>query len=268
MPNQYQGDNGPQPVYNPTDTGGNAPPLTPAPPTYPTGPPRQQVYYHAPASASSKTAAPAPDPWKGVSAGAHDAAVNLADKFGASLGWPSGWDVNQWALKLAQSGINLNSQLDAYDWLFQNSISDDQRKNNAWSQLGLDKDTYKTLADKMNSVFSDWTGNQLDAATMLQALRGNWTPDEIKNFAIYGSPTGGSTPQASAQFLGDMPWLSSGQTYTQTLQGFQSFEDHAPTDRQTLAAWFRFGQTVKQTTATRDPATTPNPKQATMSEVR
>jgi hypothetical protein len=273
VPNVIPGDNGPTRVYNPTDTPGlnpwghPYPTIAPPPPVYPTGPIYQQSYYHAPAKAAAP-APVAPDPWKGISAGAHDQAVNLADKFGASLGWPNGWDVNAWSLKLAQSGINLNSQLDSYDWLFQNAVSDGQRQANPWAQLGMDKDTYNTLHDKMNSVFSDWTGNQLDAATMLQALRGNWTPDEIKNFAIYGSPTGGTTPQASASFLGDMPWLSSGQTYTQTLQGFTSFEDHAPSDRQTLAAWFRFGQSVKQTASRADPTATPNPKMAAMSEVR
>jgi hypothetical protein len=195
--------------------------------------------------------------WAGISSAVHSASSQLVDKFENLIGGaPSGFDSAGEALALAKSGVNLTGSaqpLDAFQWLYDNKLSADQQKANQWAQFGMDKDSYDTIATKMNATFFDWTGDQLSAdksaaknTGMWQAIRESWTPDQIRNFAIYGNASGSGQMLASAQFNSDMPWLSAGQTYSQTLQQFQSFEEHAPTDKATLAAFWRFGQSAKQ----------------------
>lgn len=230
--------------YGPADPpSGYGQPSTP-PSSYDPGPAPYQSYYHA--SPSKPSAQTSSDVWSGISPGAHDQAVQLADTFGATLGWPDGWDVNKWALALAKSGVNVSSAFDAYEWLFNNAISADQRQASPWARFGMTKDAYNSKVQAMNSVMATWTGSSLSPDDLANAIKNSWTPTEIQNFATFGNPEGTGPMLAQAQMSGSMPWLGLGQTYQQTLQGFQSFEDHAPDSTATLAAWFRFGQSAKQ----------------------
>lgn len=205
------------------------------------GPPR-----YAPPPAH-KAAPAAPDPWAGIPSAEETQADTLVSQFLASVGWPKGYDANQAALHLVKSGINVGGDpFAAYEWLYNNTISGATKDNQPWGRFGMLKADYDRLTNGLNAVMFDWTGGQLDAETLKQAIRQNWTPDEVRNFAQYGNAQGGTAMLASAQLSGDMPWLSQGQTYSQTLAGFQAFEMHAPTDRATLAAWFRFGAGAKQ----------------------
>jgi|SRR5215469_10296297 len=209
---------------------------------YDPGPSNQQSYYHK----TSKGAAP-PDPWKDIPAALHDQAAQLVTAFENAMGWPTNFDANSAELALAQAGVNLTSSpFDAFDWLFNNRLSDAQRAANPWAQFGMTKDDYTIKVQKFNSVMVDWTGQQMTGDQLKQSIRGDYTPDEIRNLAIYGNAAGTGPMLEQAQLTGAMPWLSIGQTYTATLQGFQSMEDHLPSDTQTLAAWFRFGQSAKQ----------------------
>lgn len=177
----------------------------------------------------------------------HDQAVQLVEKFLTSVGWPKGYDANQAALHLAQTGMNLTGDpMIAFQWLYDNTISGATRNDQPWGAFGMLKDDYTATVQKLNSVMTSWTGNALDAETLKSAIRFSWTPDEVRNFATYGNPEGTGTLLPQAQLSGTMPWLSQGETYTQALQGFQAFEDHLPSDKATLAAWFRFGVSAKQ----------------------
>ena len=247
--NVYEGDNGPEPVYNPDDTpgvnpfgrpypGSNNP--TPPPANYDTGPARRG------SSSKKPPPAPPPDPSAGVAGAVRDQSNALVDKFLATLGYPQGIDANALALKLAKSGTNITgSPFDAYEWLFGNALSDSQRQANPWAEFGMGKDDYTQTVGKLNSVMASWTGDSFSADTLKQAIRGSWTPDQIRNFAMFGNPEGTGQLTADAQFSGADPWIGMGQTYTQTLQGFETFEGSTPTDKATLAAWFRFGANTK-----------------------
>ena len=229
------------PGYVPGSAYGPDPPPT-VPPSggYNPGPQTYRNYYH-----KTQPATPPPDPWAGISAGAHSVATALADKFSQVIGYPDGWDGNGAALAMAKAGVNLSSPYDAYEWLFQNKLSADQRTNNPWAEFGMIKDDYNMTVGKLNSVMFDWTGDNMDTGTIKSAIVGGWTPDQIRNFAQYGNAEGTGELLASARFTGDKPWLSVGQTYSATLQQFESFEHEAPTDKQTLAAFFRFGQSAR-----------------------
>lgn len=248
--NIYQGDNGPEPVYNSQDTpgvnpfgrpypGSNNP--TPPPTNYDTGPARRGKPSAKPAPAPAP-----PDPWAGVPGAVRDQANALVDKFLATLGYPQGIDANSLAQKLAKSGTNITgSAFDAYAWLFGNAINDSQRKASPWAEFGMDKDSYTQTVAHLNSVLASWTGDNFDADTLKKALRGSWDPNLIRNFAMFGNPEGTGPLTADAQFTGADPWIGLGQTYTQTLQGFETFEGSTPTNKAALAAWFRFGANTK-----------------------
>lgn len=274
------------PVYNPIDTPGLNPwghpyplgtarnPKPPAPPkqNYNTGPGRR-----ASASSSKKPApAPPPDPWAGIPGAVRDQANALTDKFLATVGYPKGVDANSLAQQLAKSGINITgSPFDAYQWLYNNGISHDQQVAMPWAQFGMGKDDYTQTVSKLRSVYASWTGEQLPDITsgydvLWQAIRGSWTPDQIKNYAIFGNAEGTGPMLASAQLTGDSPWLSQGQSYQQALEGFQNFEGHTPTDKATLGAWFRFGVSAKTLSAGQGATqqAAQHPLQATGSAVR
>ena len=239
----------------------------PLPSSYPTGPPQQQNYYHR----SSGNSAPSPpDPWKDVPPRVHEQAIALVEQFMQAAGWPTYVDTNQAALGLSKSGLNLTaSPFDAFDWLFNNSISGAYRDNNPWARFGMGKDEYNQTAGKLHAVFFDWTGDTMNAQILTQAIRGAWTPDEIRNWAMFGNASGAGPMLESAKFTGDMPWLSSGQTYTQVLEQFQSFEETTPADKATLAAFWRFGQSAKQLGTAREAAmTTSRQSAAGISEIR
>jgi hypothetical protein len=250
------------PVYNPTDTPGYSPfgrpfpgQKAPAPPpkNYSTGPARRGKPSGSPAPAAP------PDPWAGVPGAVRDQSNALTDKFLATVGYPKGMDASSIAQKLAKSGVNTTgSPFDAYQWLYDNSgMSIDMKNSNPWSQFGMDKDSYKQTVSKLDSVYASWTGGSLTSlsvadtgyisqgAPLWNAIRGSWTPDQIKNFATFGNAEGTGPMLADAQLTGADPWIGQGQTYTQTLQGFQSFEGQHPTDKATLASWFRFGVSAK-----------------------
>lgn len=252
------------------------------PPSYSIGPPPAQSYYHAPPKSVHAAQATAPDQWKDVPGAVHDQARSLVEKFEAALGWPASFNANNAELWLAKSGVNLTaSAYDAYEWLF-NNLSEDLKKSAPWSRYGLDKDTYQQVVGKFDSVYFDWTGQQLSTQNLgqsglgwsgtpiWQAIRNSWTPDQIRNYAMYGNASGGTTLLPEAQMGGSMPWLSTGQTYSQTLQQFQSFEEHIPSDSATLAAWFRFGQSAKQVGGGQGASGTVSqkPLQQAVSEVR
>lgn len=212
----------------------------------------------------------------------HDQAVALVEKFMASAGWPKNIDANSAAMQLAKSGINLTaSPFDAYGWLFDNVLGTKiDTKTMPWAQFGMLKDDYNSTVSKMDSVMFEWTGQQLSTqnlgangglwsgSPLWQAIRGGWLPDQIRNYATYGNPSGTGQMLANAQFSGDMPWLSVGQSYTQTLDQFQAFEEHAPTDKATLAAWWRFGQSAKQLSGAREAVAVPAPQKTAMTETR
>jgi hypothetical protein len=225
-------------------------------PDVPTGPPSTGSYYGNGSKPTPSRPPPAPDLWAGISGAVHAAATSIVDDFENLIGGAaSGFDLEGTELALAKSGINItyNSKpMDAFQWLFDNKLTDAQRGANQWAQFGMDKDMYGTLVAKFNATFFDWTGDQLSAndsaaknSGMWQALRENWTPDQIRNFAMYGNAEGTGPLQANAQFTGADPWLSQGQTYSQTLQQFQQLEDTQPTDRATLAAFWRFGASAR-----------------------
>lgn len=224
------------------------PPPPPAPPPsyVPSGPSKR-----GPAVNSTPQAA-ANDPWKDIPGAIHDQATAMVEKFMSTVGWPKGVDANQAALKLATYGSNITgAPMDAFQYLYNNVLSHDQQVAMPWAQFGMIKDEYEQTKSKLAYTYFDLTGLQAEDPTwggtfMWQAIHGGWNPDEIRNYVTYGNAQGGSAPQAAAQFGGDMPWLSAGQTYTQTLQGFQSFEGHAPQDRATLASWWRFGANARQ----------------------
>jgi len=227
-----------------------------APASVPTGPSTTTSYYHANSKPSS-SAPPPPDLWADISGAVHSAATQLVDKFQNLIGGAAkGFDSEGQALALAKSGVNLTTSsapLDAFQWLFDNKLTDAQRTANQWAQFGMDKDLYNTTVAKLNSFYFEWTGDQLSAdgsamknSGMWQGIRESWTPDEVRNLAMFGNRTGSGQVLASAQFMGDMPWLSAGQTYTQTLQQFQQMEEQQPTDKATLAAFWRFGMGAKQ----------------------
>jgi len=255
------GDN--TPVYNPQDTPGYNPfghpyPTSPTPPPkhYDSGPPRK--------GKSSKKPAPAPppDPWAGVPGAVRDQANAIVDKFLATVGYPQGLDANSIAQQLAKSSVNITgSPFDAYQWLYDNILgvkNPDLAKNSPWAAFGMGKDDYTQTVSKLDSVYSNWTGEKLSTqnlgangglwsgSPLWQAIRGSWTPDQIRNFAMFGNAEGTGPLLADAQMTGADPWIGMGQTYTQTLQGFQTFEGSTPTDKATLAAWFRFGASTKQ----------------------
>ena len=245
-------------------------PVTPSPPRtggYPTGPSTTRSPYHAnPAPAAAPS-----DPWANVPPAIHTQADQLVNTFLNSVGWPKGYDANQAALHLAQAGTNIMaSPFNAYEWLYQNTVSGDTKNLQPWAEFGMDADTYHQTVSKLNASYFTWTGQQLGADVVKQAILGSWTPDQLQNFAMFGNASGSGTMLPSAQLSGSMPWLSTGQSYTQTLENFQQFEGHTPTDGATLAAWFRFGQGAKQLGSTSGPtATTPaRPVVATGSEVR
>lgn len=176
------------------------------------------------------------------------------DKFEQLIGGAAqGFDSEGTALKLAKSGANITGgSFDAFQWLYDNILTDAQRQNSPWAQYGLDKDSYTTTVAKMDSAYFSWTGDQLSGqgtaknSMLWQAIRASATPDQIENLAVYGNLTGTGPVLTQAQYTGDMPWLSSGQTYASTLQSFQAMEGHTPTDKSTLAAFWRFGQSSKQ----------------------
>lgn len=255
-----QGGGGDNSVDPSTDPGGGAGIGLPAdtsigpvipPPSYPTGPPSQSSYYHG--SPSNAPPSP-PDPWGGISSSVHSQAAQDVDKFEQLIGGAAqGFDSEGTALKLAKSGANITGgSFDAFQWLYDNTLTDAQRQNSPWAQYGLDKDSYTTTVAKMDSAYFSWTGDQLSAqgtaknSMLWQSIRASATPDQIENLAIYGNLTGTGPVLAQAQYTGDMPWLSAGQTYSSTLQSFQSFENQTPTDKSTLAAFWRFGQSAKQ----------------------
>jgi hypothetical protein len=251
-------DEGPIDPY--TDPGGGAgiglPPGYPVfpdnpPQNYPTGPSSTQSYYNAP----HRTAPPPPpDPWAGVSSAVHSKASQDVDSFESLIGGAApGFDSAGTALALAKSGVNVTGgDLDAFQWLYDNKLTAAQQTASPWAQYGMTKDTYTSTVQKMDSSYFSWTGDQLSGqgvgknSLIWQAIRANATPDQIQNLAMYGNLTGTGPLLASAQFSGDMPWLSQGQTYSQTLQSFQSFEEKTPTDKATLAAFWRFGTSAKQ----------------------
>lgn len=253
-------------------------PTNPAP-SYPTGPPSQRNYYHASNTASPP---PPPDPWAGISSAVHSQATQTVDQFESLIGGAApGFDLAGVALALAKSGMNITGgKLDGWQWLYDTQLTLDQKKANPWAQFGLDKDSYNTVVKKMDSSYFNWTGEQMSTqnlgaqglfwqgSPMWQAIRENWTPDQIQNYAIYGNSTGSGTPLASAQFSGSMPWLSAGQTYSQTLQQFESFGQTTPTDKATLAAFWRFGASAKQIGAGQEAVATAKPVQGSMAEVR
>lgn len=229
------------------------------PPSYDTGPPRYQSYYHRPSPPPKP--APPPDPWAGVSPQLHDASTTAVENFLKSINWPDGFDINGSALRLAKSNTNVTgSQFDAYEWLYENTLNQSQQQAMPWARVGLDKDAFTQKVESLNAAYFNYTGTWLsnndnlgDLAgdknvTMLQAIRGNWLPSDLLNFAMYGNPAGGNMSQLldQAKLTGSMPWLSQGQTYTQALQQFTSFEQQTPTDRNTLAAFYRFGVGAKQ----------------------
>lgn len=267
-----------------TDPGGGAgiglPPDWPVfpspgspPPSYPTGPPSQQSYYN---SKSKPAPPPPPDPWAGISSAVHSQATQTVDQFESLIGGAApGFDLAGVALALAKSGTNITGgKLDGYQWLYDTQLSATQQAANPWAQFGLDKDSYNTVVKKMDSSYFSWTGDQLSAqgvgknTGIWQAIRENWTPDQIENFAIYGNPTGTGPMLDSAKFSGDMPWLSAGQTYSQTLQQFTSFEEHTPTDKATLAAFWRFGSSAKQVGQGQEATAVAKPIQGSVAEVR
>lgn len=255
------GDDPPFP-YGPGDPAGgdyDNPPTVPSPPSQPTGPPPQQSYYHQPPPPPRP--APPPDPWAGVTAQLHDASITAVENFEKSINWPGGFDANGAALKLAKSGANITgSQYDAYEWLYENTLNQSQKQSMPWARVGMDKDSFTQKVESVNSAYFNYTGiwlsnnNDLgDLAgdknvAMLQAIRGNWLPSDLLNYAVYGNPAGGGPDQIldQAKLTGSMPWLSQGQTYTQALQQYTSFEEHTPTDRNTLAAFYRFGVGARQ----------------------
>jgi len=223
----------------------------PPPDNYDPGPPPYQNYYNRPPGPArgSGRPAPPPDPWAGVPGSDHDQAVAWTDTFARITGAPGFVDWNDVALRLAKTLMSVAGAwgaYDAYEWLWNNALDDIWRINNPWARYGLDKDTYGQTVSKLNSVMFDWTGNELSADQLHDAIRGSWTPDQIRNVALYGNPSGGGELLESARFEGENPWLSLGQTYTQTRQSFESFEQHAPADKETLAAFFRFGVSAKQ----------------------
>jgi len=288
--NVYETNGGAAPVYNPVDTPG----LNPWGQPYPSGsyrnptPPKPpaQSYASGPAkrSSGSKSPAPAapPDPWAGVPGAVRDQANALVDKFLSTIGYPQGIDATALAQKLAKSGTNITgSPLDAYQWLYSNGITEQQQLAMPWAQFGMGKDDYGQTVAKLDSVYASWTGEKLSTqnlggngglwggSPMWQAIRGSWTPDQIKNFAMFGNAEGTGPLLESAQLTGDNPWLSEGQTYQQTLEGFQAFEGHTPTDKATLGAWFRFGASTKSLSAGRGAVGTVAQKPlVTASEVR
>lgn len=240
------------PVYNPTDTPGYGPfgrPFpgqkapSPPPKNYSTGPARRGK-----PSATPAPAAAAPDPWAGVPGAVRDQSNAITDKFLAVLGYPGGVDATKLAQDLAKSGTNITgSPFMAYEWLYSHSSAmDDRRRSEApWAEFGMDRDSYVQTTSKLNSVMASWTGSALSADLVKQAIQGSWTPDQIKNVATYGNAEGTGPMLADAQLTGADPWIGQGQTYTQTLQGFQSFEGQHPTDKATLGAWFRFGVSAR-----------------------
>lgn len=241
---------------------------TPAPVTYNPGPPTGRSYYHAPPAPPKAKAAP--DPWADIPGAVHDQARSLMEKFLTTVGWPKGLDANEWELKLAKSGINITaSPFDAYQWLFDNALSGDQRTNSPWAQFGMLKDDYNSVVSKFNTTFANYTGGTLDSGTLATAIKNSWTPPQFLNFATFGNPEGTGPMLEDAQLSGSMPWLSQGQTYQATLEGFQAFEGHIPADKDTLAAWFRFGISAKQVGASRPPtASATQQVQKSSSEVR
>jgi hypothetical protein len=152
--------------------------------------------------------------------------------------------------------------------LFGNFATDAERQAMPWMRFGLDKDTYGQTVSKLNSVMANWTGDSLDADTMRSAIRGSWTPDQIRNFAMFGNAEGTGPMLESAQLSGENPWLSVGQTFTQTQEGFNQFEGHTPTDKATLGAWFRFGVSAKQLRSGPEASITAGKPLAAGSEVR
>lgn len=253
MPNLYTGPGGGSTQLPP-------PPKPPAPPqpppaNYGTGPPRRGKSSNPPPQS-------APDPWAGVPGAVRDQANALVDKFLSTIGYPQGVDATSIAQKLAKSGVNITgSSFSAFYWLYQNTLSDSQRQASPWAMFGMDKDSYNQTVSKLNSVMSSWTGSNFDSLTLRDAIWGSWTPDQIRNFAMFGNAEGTGPMLADAQLSGADPWIGQGQTYTQTLQGFQSFEGSAPADKATLAAWFRFGVGAKQIGAGAEAVGTAAPQQ-------
>jgi hypothetical protein len=252
-------------VYNPEDTpgvnpfgrpypGSNSP--SPPPSHYDSGPQRR-------GKASSKPPpAPPPDPWAGVAGAVRDQANALVDKFMATVGYLQGIDATSLAQRLAKSGTNITgSPFGAYEWLWGNALNDSQRQANPWSEFGMGKDDYNQTVSKLNSVMASWTGDSFDANTLKNAIWGSWTPDQIRNFAMFGNPEGTGQLSADAQLSGADPWVGMGQTYAQTLQGFEAFEGAMPTDKATLAAWFRFGVGARQLGAGATATVTQAPQQ-------
>jgi hypothetical protein len=234
-------------------------PIQPAP-TYPVGPYRSSNYY-SPSRAKPKVSSePPPDPWSGVSSAVHSKATQVVDQFESLVGGaPQGFDSAGTSLALARSGVNVTgSDMDAFQWLYTNKLSLDQQLANPWAQFGMGKDLYETTVKKLDSAYFDWTGDQLSlqnlgengglygGSPLWQAIRQNWTPDQVRNYAMFGNATGSGELVPSAQFSGDMPWLSAGQSYTQVLQQFEAFEQTTPADKATLAAFWRFGTSAKQ----------------------
>jgi hypothetical protein len=262
-PDQYLTDSG-ETTDPYTDPGGGAgiglppgwqvfPSVPPRP--APTGPARASSYYNG--SKPSSAPPPPPDPWAGISSAVHSAAANLVDKFEALIGGAgAGFDSEGLALKLAKADVNLTTNsapLDAFQWLYDTQLNAQRQAEAPWAQFGMDEDLYKTTVAKMNASYFDWTGDQMSpdggavkGSGMWQAIREQWSPDEMRNFAMFGNPQGTGQMLANAQFSGADPWLSAGQTYTQTLEQFQQVEEHAPTDKATLAAFWRFGVGAKQ----------------------
>lgn len=255
--------NGPSTQQNPIDPRGTQyqpPPLydPPAPPPtwYPYSSGGSRYYGHAAQSAQPK---PPPDPWAGIPGAIHDGANQLVDTFVQGLGGEKMvQDANTIALRLAKAYPYLLTQPSyAYEQLFNWAISDDQRMRNPWLRFGMKADDYYTTISKLNSVYSDWTGEQLGNglqgsaiihdvnAPLWEAIRRNWTPDQIKNYAMYGNPNGSGQLRAEAQYGGSMAWLSGGQSFSQVSQQYQQFEGYQAPSKEVLADFWRFGSSLK-----------------------
>lgn len=240
----------PAPVYNPP---------APDPPPWGGYNYSHGTSYYGQQHAAAPAPAPPPDPWAGIAGAIRDGANSLTDNFAGLMGSEKMvQDSHEIALRLAKDYSYLLTQPSyAYEQLFNWAISDDQRLRNPWLRFGMKADDYYTTISKLNSIYNDWTGEQLGNGLqgseiihdvnhpLWEAMRRSWTPDQLKNYAMYGNASGGSELRAEAKYGGAMPWLSAGQSFSQTSQQYAQFEGYQAPSKEALADFWRFGSSLK-----------------------